>query len=364
MQQQKQIHNWVVDQPADSIEFCNKEQFHNFFVCGTYQLHQSELQQSQHNYRTGSIILYDLNSLNFENNSNQQSIEKLQTICGSGVLDLKWNASNSNLALLAAARSCGLVDILKLNEHNKLDSIQQLNTHEDDCGLGLAVDWVQYSTTEGLELASCYSSGNLATWQRASDGSLILNNFWKAHNHECWVVCWQNNNNNDNTINQNKPILWSGADDMYLKCWDLRTSTEFAVLQKRFDMGITAIQFTKENEFNFIVGSYSQRVYLFDNRMIRNSICECDVGGGVWRLKWCPIKGNENLISCASMYNGFHILDCNLAAKEINIVSHYNQNHSSIGYGIDWCFRNYTNNYKAILASCSFYDNSCSIWTI
>ena len=87
---------------------------------------------------------------------------------------------------------------------------------------------------------------------------------------------------------------------------------------------------------------------------------DCNVGGGVWRIKWCPL--NSDLAATACMHNGFHVVRGNLKSGDPpEVVSSYSE-HKSLAYGIDWCQLATASKDHLTLASSSFYDHSLHIW--
>jgi hypothetical protein len=81
--------------------------------------------------------------------------------------------------------------------------------------------------------------------------------------------------------------------------------------------------------------------------------------GGVWRLKWRQFPAaHGGLLAAACMYSGWSIIqvdmDFNLAPN-INYSGPHMCN--SLAYGVDWIADD-------LLAACSFYDNTISLWSI
>ena len=94
---------------------------------------------------------------------------------------------------------------------------------------------------------------------------------------------------------------------------------------------------------------------------MQSPLKELSVGGGVWRLKWCPTT--PDLLAAACMHNGFHILCGHVeTAEPMKIVASYLE-HESLAYGVDWCQLSSEKKHQLTLASCSFYDHSLHIWT-
>ena len=53
--------------------------------------------------------------------------------------------------------------------------------------------------------------------------------------------------------------------------------------------------------------SYDEELIVWDDRQMRQPLTSVSLGGGIWRVKWDPITGNN--ILTATMYNGTHIVD-------------------------------------------------------
>lgn len=91
---------------------------------------------------------------------------------------------------------------------------------------------------------------------------------------------------------------------------------------------------------------------------------EVCLGGGVWRIKWCPL--NSDLVATACMHNGFQVIRGHLRTGDpMEVVSSYSQ-HKSLAYGVDWCrlpMATAKDN-RLTLASCSFYDHCLHIWSM
>ena len=115
--------------------------------------------------------------------------------------------------------------------------------------------------------------------------------------------------------------------------------------------------------FDIVFNSYDETVYIWDVRSLQHPLKELNVGGGVWRLKWCPSK--PHLLAAACMHNGFHIIHANAqTAEPLTVVASYSE-HKSLAYGVDWChgqLEKADSENQLTLASCSFYDHSLQIW--
>lgn len=108
---------------------------------------------------------------------------------------------------------------------------------------------------------------------------------------------------------------------------------------------------------------------VWDTRNILRPLKEVCLGGGVWRIKWCP--SHSDLAAAACMHNGFHIVHGHLKTTDpMEVVCSYSE-HKSLAYGVDWCqlaaetVAKVTTDmgHQFTLASSSFYDHSLHIWS-
>lgn len=91
------------------------------------------------------------------------------------------------------------------------------------------------------------------------------------------------------------------------------------------------------------------------------------VDGGIWRLKWEPIK--EEYLLSASMFNAAHIIDTSLNIADI--YQSFGEKNSRLFYGADWCYFNDTqfeqwtkSKNRKIIATCSFYDHRLDVFFV
>lgn len=133
-----------------------------------------------------------------------------------------------------------------------------------------------------------------------------------------------------------------------------------------FNGGVTAIESNPHREHIWAVGSYDERLRLFDDRNPRRPVSDTHVGGGIWRTKWHPTRPATLLLGC--MHDGFKVLESNeLGAgvdikDSMSIVTRFDA-HDSIAYGCDWERGTQgTDRPSSLVYSCSFYDASLHVW--
>ena len=91
---------------------------------------------------------------------------------------------------------------------------------------------------------------------------------------------------------------------------------------------------------------------------MKRPIYDLNIGGGIWRLKWHPTRGDYFLAAC--MHNGFHVIKVNddMTMKTTCCF----KEHKSLAYGVDWNYSNVKNSSNSLIASCSFYDHIMHLW--
>ena len=102
-------------------------------------------------------------------------------------------------------------------------------------------------------------------------------------------------------------------------------------------------------------GSYDQYLRLFDIRNLRRPIHETDLCGGVWRIKFHPLKP---VMACAVMHGGFVV--CSATEKGVieengNMISIRPDCGNNLGYGISVSV-------FGKVACCSFYDRVLEVY--
>ena len=145
-------------------------------------------------------------------------------------------------------------------------------------------------------------------------------------------------------------------------------------------------------------GSYDEKARLWDARQLRSPLCECECEGGVWRLKWHPMRRDTLLAAC--MHAGFKVLrtcdsststedgtsthststsDCE--APGLRCIASYTAHGMGAGglaYGADWRWPGVgllgeastgsgavpAAPVRLVAATCSFYDRQLHLWSL
>ncbi|KAF7320337.1 WD-REPEATS-REGION domain-containing protein [Mycena kentingensis (nom. inval.)] len=325
--------------PADSIEFCPTHT--DMFVCGTYHL------QPATKKRTGQCLVFRV--------KDGTTLENIQSIHLPAIPDMKWCHRPQDAPLLGIADSEGHISLHQWKE-SKLESHSSISCASSDV-LCLSLDWSnRLNASSDASIVASLSDGSLCLL-RPSEGApsgLVLSDKWAAHDFEPWIAAWDY---------WNASTIYSGGDDLKLKMWDTRQGFDQPVLtNKRFDAGVTTIQSSPHSEHLVAVGSYDEKVRIFDKRQLLSPISEINVGGGVWRIKWHPSATRRNDILVACMHDGFKVVRLGVTGDGGDIIKRFDQ-HESLAYGADWSFADSANGNDTLIASCSFYDHSLHLWS-
>ncbi|CAG8702146.1 15577_t:CDS:1, partial [Acaulospora colombiana] len=94
--------------------------------------------------------------------------------------------------------------------------------------------------------------------------------------------------------------------------------------------------------------------------------------GGAWRVKWHPFVERKYDLLVACMHDGFKVVRFSSGAfgsssgvqvnDETSSIAQRFDKHTSLAYGVDWCYTGQLHNEKMLIASCSFYDHSLKTW--
>ena len=220
----------------------------------------------------------------------------------------------------------------------------------------------------------------------------------------------------------NPTRILSGGDDNSLKLWDIRSagcagSATPTISQqpamknsKTHQSGVTSLQYHPHRQHVFASGSYDECVRVWDDRMLTKPAATLHVGGGVWRTKWF-LSGTKSgdgggggggdhdddwCLALACMQGGSCVAryssssssssssstsgDCNDTPTLTKVLTHpqdpslLTERHLAYGIGVLHEKANNNNNSSsdspqhqdqqegALLASCSFYENSVHLW--
>ncbi|XP_075217689.1 diphthine methyltransferase [Lycorma delicatula] len=377
------LYSWDTEYSADSLEWCPIQKFHDVFVCGTYKLEQNSGNDDSVNpkcqQRIGRLYLFVCQNV-------EPYLLKKQDIEMPAVLDCKWcPVPLLGKVLLAVANAKGKICIYELcttengdcsNGYPKLVLLveKELPTHNAEDKLSLSIDWsvgINCCSYNQISLAVSDSKGCISIFL-LNDNSLELQYHWKAHEFEAWIVSYNYSNTN---------VIYTGGDDCRLCVYDTRCTDSPVLTSRLHSAGITSMHYSTFSEYLFVSGSYDENIFIWDTRQMKRNIGSVNVGGGVWRLKWEPSKGQHLLAAC--MYNGFCVLDA-IDKSDPKIVAEFNE-HESLAYGADWChgsktflkekLLNFISSNKLnlhvqqtlvdlkLIGTCSFYDHKLCVST-
>ena len=418
--------------PADSVEFCHVDSFQHVCAVSTYKY--SERKKD----RCGDVQFYSLekslstaatttnartneqtaNSIHTPSFPQAKFLKKVNYL--SGVLDAKWteifectkslrkisdiddgfsdhcdeNRNGNGYPVLAVATSGGYVSLLepKLpSECTKTFDVMELYRLQavQEGNIVLSIDWgTRGNQSSRNNLLTTHSDGTVAIWNlenlknNKEIGEPLLK--WRAHDlygcdTEVWIGIFDHWHNDQ--------VIYTGADDGKLKCWDIRAAPTpvFAIQPTNNSAGVCSGQSAKFHEYVLATGGYDGIVRVWDTRMVGGfrqalvPLAEYDVGGGVWRLKWNPNPKLKDKLVAASMRGGVHVLSYKFSSngsQESESIStrkpclepavHYSEHPSeSLAYGADWCYDQdllATGNTKGVLGTCSFYNHELRFW--
>uniref|UniRef100_A0A5K3FTQ2 methylated diphthine methylhydrolase n=1 Tax=Mesocestoides corti TaxID=53468 RepID=A0A5K3FTQ2_MESCO len=309
---------------ADCVEFspCGEQA-----LVGYYQLDETAKK------RSGQIA-------KFQVVGNQA--EKVCLLDTAGILDLSWMgsdfclaaASSGELYTIISPKSQPLVisDVFAISESILLSSDCHGNmvVTSDECGIVYLVD-------------PCKKK--------------ILD-YWKGHDFEAWCVRLNRNDAN---------LILSGGDDCMARVWDRRLGFAKPVISKRHEMGVCSISSVPGYCHFISTGCFDEKLRMWDLRGGGEILICHTSGGGVWRHKWSP---SATKVLMASMHAGFAV--ASIDGQE-NIIENttgfdtsltYYRQSAKLAYGVDWRIdADGKEHFKALIATCSFYDNCVTFAT-
>lgn len=355
---------------ADTVAWCPYEARTHLLACGCYELDDSEKPPRRH----GHLALLAVSP-------GGDGLKELSSVADTGVLDCAWlpQTSADMPALLAAATSDCDARLYALagdaEQHNfSLGEACATMPCADAGDACMALEWGPDNAGVPRRLALCSTTGQIYVGELsgaagAASGLRLLTS-WQAHDLEGWAVAFAPGD---------ASTLYTGADDAQLKRWDLRCALDdgaepvaTASNRRSHRAGVCCISPSPAREHLIATGSYDETARLWDARQLKAPLSEAECGGGVWRLKWHPVR--QELLLAACMHAGFAVLrapmeggDANdgAATGELAVVARYEEHGmgAALGYGADWSHAPSLNAHDAVLAAtCSFYDRALHVW--
>lgn len=348
---------------ADTVEWCPATGSKDLFAVGTYQV----LPTSDESFtnRTGKLYLLKKESDKIKVHSEQQT---------QAVLDCRWVTVNEGTpderCFLGHVDSKGCLSVNELVDSNfsfvsSADAVCQSPSEKEV--LALSLDWSlpSMSKNPSPRAVVSYSSGQLGLFELSTTGTLIpLAKPVAAHSFEAWIAAFDQHNPN---------VVYSGGDDLAFNIWDIR-SLSFLKVHSDFKRpahgaGVTSCVSHPTDSNHMFTGSYDESIRMWDVRNVKApvAVCETEIGGGVWRMKWEPGTSECHRLAVAGMYSGFHILSCNGLKLQRLHSDPQGKVNQSIAYGVSWQ-RLPANDEVAnrgapsYLSTCSFYDKTVRVW--
>lgn len=185
--------------PADTVEWCPVEPYRHILACGTYELIKDK-SETKPTSRRGQILLFRIAS---DEESRSASLQLLQKVCTSAVLDMKWLyvLDVETRVLLAVADSIGYLQIYHLKDDGKkieLKLITKLKVSDDENVMALSLDWSRekYTASDPINNADILvsdSAGQISHFTWRETGELTKNLTWPAHKFQAWIVAYDYN---------------------------------------------------------------------------------------------------------------------------------------------------------------------------
>ena len=370
----------VLNESKTVLHPCSIESFSQncgYFACGMYEL----IDQAEQN-RIGEIECYKVTT-----NRPIQSISSVKF--DSGVLDMKICCGDPDLLAVALSNSkLNIYSWVFENDEPNLKILTSISDINGSEGLFLSVAWSEsnYLNSQSLKLAISTQSGSILIYdynQESISQSLIFSSVHTMFNEAmpAWIVTFD--------IHSTGNRFLSGGDDCTMKIWDLRINNNKPIHNdsKTHQAGVTTAQWHPELEHIFVTGSYDEYIRIWDDRQLKKPIIEEHTGkysalvlnsflihftlaGGVWRTKWKTMKSNNRsylAVSCmqggSAIYDVNNLIDSKITWQQL--YHHIDDSSNHLAYGIDFLNDDDHENEmksKLVVVSCSFYDNSLSVW--
>ena len=310
-------------------------------ACATYFLNKET------NQRSGCLYLISYDSI--KNELNQ--IQKINYE-SSGILDMKWISDNEIMTLDSNQN----IELFKYEDGSLTSKASKSFLNEENNSVATVGLTFDYCSSNESKIVTGNSKGTLNVIDAKN---MLLNAQFNAHEFEIWSVYMCRHDNN---------IVYSGADDCLLKMWDLRDTERAKLKCSLFDGGVTQIQgpyyyssnggslIKNFNENNLLCSSYDEQIYVLDKRNLKNFIKKSKkLGGGVWKMR----VNEDNLILCACMHTGVHVVDL----KDLESKLYYDKHGlNNLAYGCDWLKTRDSKEY--LTATCSFYNHELRVWKL
>ncbi|CAD7086873.1 unnamed protein product [Hermetia illucens] len=340
------LHKIDTEYSADSVEWCPQDDYHSYFVCGTYQLEGNNSEStSPPCRRKGRIYLYQFNP------ETDELTEKFR-IETAAILDMKWlPGANVEIPILAAANALGELIIYELVD-DTLKEKHVLNLDKSFHNLlTLALDWEWNPVGENRIVASD-SKGDISIVEYGSSGLQLVSS-WSAHSFEAWTCTFDKWNPN---------TIFTGGDDTFLYTFDIRAPENVTKIStnKLHLAGVTSVLSHPTKPNILLTGSYDTNLRIFDSRQMGTPLASVTLNGGIWRIR--PDVQDRNLLLCACMYENFSIVKISDDNTDMRCIAEYKE-HTDICYGADW-YQSKENNERMVMATCSFYDKKLCVSSV
>ena len=302
-----------------------------------------------------------------------------------GIFDLHCMESPTCPTTVALALADGSVRLIDVSTGMQAattgpDEVRMWNTDTyEDCtvahaaptplqAMALTVDTRSSSSpespTSSTSIAASYSDGSVKLFDVAPGGALVPGRTWAAHTLEAWMATWST------APSRAGNVVYTGGDDAVFQAWDVRERSDSGepsrlfVDRKTHGAGVTSVG-ELGSDHAVMTGSYDNILRIWDWRNSTRPVVQAslDLGGGVWRLK--PRPDDPNVLLAATMYDGFKVVrvDRDGGGVRVEQLAEFpaQKTDKTLAYGASWCREP---GLEGLAATCSFYDNLLSLWSV
>ncbi|KAK9723044.1 hypothetical protein K7432_002199 [Basidiobolus ranarum] len=242
---------------ADSIESCPISGFSEYFVCGTYQLKNPEVNAEDNEKkeideedeeektdkpmkRVGRLLSYQI-----QDDESPRAVEK-HRIETAAILDLKWcHHPIDGSPVLGQVDSVGGVSLYTLNKDGEL-SLKTTHSTNDEGILSLSLDWSNRVSGNAPQIVVSQSDGQIILFDLGDGGEFRVVDQWQGHDLEAWIAGFDYWNTN---------TIFTGADDCKFKIWDARLGfTTPTMTSKIHQAGVCSVQSNPHQEHLLATG--------------------------------------------------------------------------------------------------------------